>query len=278
MPDRSPIRSLAPILVLGLSVLACGDDPAEPIGEPPELPPLASMQVEASLFDDVHTVQGSTAPFQESHFLTATVAVTLARAVTIVVMAVPVATFAAAASNTPVFENDAFHWRYSVQANGQTFEADLSGRGEGTESIWEMRITSSATSPPLDDFLWYSGRAALSGQAGEWHVFSAQQPSPGTEVLDIDWAHPSEDHWILTFTNVNPNAAETGDRLEYEVDGDVRVVRHLDSSAGAVTEISWNSATRAGYIQAPGYNGGERGCWDDAFANVACSFATAGGS
>jgi len=278
MSGRSQLRSLAPALVLGLSILACGDDPAEPAGDPPELPPLASMQVEASMFDDVQASQTSPASFQESHFLTAAVAVTLARAATIVVMAVPVATFAAAAANTPVFENDAFHWRYSVQENGQTFEADLSGRGEGTESIWEMRISSSATSPPLDGFLWYSGRAGLSGQAGEWHVFSAQQPSSGTEILDIDWAHPSENHWILTFTNVNPNAADTGDQLEYEVDENVRTVRHFDSSASAETEISWNSATRAGYIQAPVYNGGERGCWDDAFANVACSVATVGGS
>jgi hypothetical protein len=229
------------------------------------------MQVETAMFEDAESSAAPAAAAVGSNFLTAAVSVTVARAATIVVMAIPVATFAAAASNTPVFEDGAFHWRYSVQESGQTFEADLSGRGEGTQSIWEMRITTSATTPPFDDFLWYSGRAALSHQDGEWHVFDAQQPSSGIEILDIDWAHPTEDVWVLTFTNVKPAAATVGDRLEYEVDGDFRAVRYFDSSEGEEIEVEWNATTRDGSIVAPNYNGGERACWDANFENVPCS-------
>jgi hypothetical protein len=271
MSRRHPPRSLRAALLVGISLGACGDDPAEPAGDPPHLPPLSSMQVETAMFEDT---EGSTAPAAAAvgaNFLTAAVSVTVARSATIVVMAIPVATFAAAASNTPVFEDGAFHWRYAVQESGQTFEADLSGQGQGTQSIWEMRITSSATTPPLDDFLWYAGRAALSGEDGEWHVYDAQQPSSRTEMLDIDWAHPTEDAWTLTFTNVNPVAATVGDRLEYEVDGDLRAVRYFDSSENEEIEVEWNAATRTGSIVAPNYNNGMRACWDADFENVPCS-------
>jgi hypothetical protein len=229
------------------------------------------MQVETAMFEDAQASGASAAASAVgSNFLTAAVSVTVARAATIVVMAIPVATFAAAASNTPVFEDGAFHWRYSTQVAGQAFEADLSGRGEGTESIWEMRITAPAAIPPLDGFLWYSGRAALSRENGEWHVFDAQQPSSGTEILDIDWANPAEDAWALTFTNVNPAAATVGDRLAYEVDGDLRAVRYFDASEAAEIEVEWNAATQDGSIVAPNYNGGERACWDTDFEDVSC--------
>jgi len=270
MSGHYPPRSLASVLFLGLALVACGDDPAEPTGDPPALPPLASMQVETNMFNDAQTAAAPTAAAVGSNFLTAAVSVTVARAATIVVMAIPVATFGAAASNTPVFEDGAFHWRYSVQESGQTFQADLAGHGEGTQSLWEMRITALAANPPLDDFLWYSGRASLSREDGEWHVFSAQQPSSGTEILDIDWAHPSEDVWDLTFTNVNPAATTVGDRLEYEVDGDLRAVRYFDSSEGGEIEVEWNGVGRDGSIVAPNYNGGVRACWDGGFANVPC--------
>lgn len=268
MTRRRRTTTLA--LLALIPVLGCGDSPSEPPGEPPALPSVESMQADVSLFDQANPAAAPAAAQVGLHFLTAAVAVTVARAATIVVMAIPVATFAAAASNDPVFEDGAFHWRYTVLQDGHSFEADLSGRGEGTESVWEMRISASATDPPLDDFLWYSGRANLGGDAGEWHVFDAQDPSSGTEVLDIHWTHPSADHWTLTFTNVNPAVPETGDQLGYEVDGDTRAVRFLDASEAAETEIQWNAVSKDGYIESPGYNGGVRACWDSELQDTTC--------
>lgn len=265
---RPPVAAVA--LLALIPVLGCGDDPAGSPGEPPPLPPAGSMRADMSLFDQA---TDQTAPRRIPvglHFLTAAAVVTVARVATVAVMAVPVATFAAASSNDPVFEDGAFHWRYAVQQGGQSFLADLSGRGDGTESVWEMRISATATDPPLEDFLWYSGRASLTGEAGEWHVFDALDPMSGTEVLAIQWTHPDGDRWTLDFTNVEPGGAHLGDRLGYAVDGDVRTVRFLDASEDAETEIRWSAATGAGYIESPGYNGGVRSCWDATLQDSAC--------
>jgi hypothetical protein len=260
------------VVALALLTAACGsDNPAEP-GSAPALPPLGSMQADVSLFDagGAAVSESAAAATAESNFLTAALAVSVAKAATVLVMAVPVATFAAAASNTPVFEDNAFHWRYSVSQNGQTFMADLSGIGEGTESVWEMHVSATGATPPLSNYLWYTGRAQLDGTSGVWHIFDASQAS-STEVLQIDWTHPAATDWTLTFTDVNPPSLTHNDQLDYESHGDQRVASYFDASAGATTEILWNASTHEGSIQAPGYNGGLKSCWDASLANVTCA-------
>lgn len=263
-------------LIAFLAAAACESSPSEPgPDEAPDLPPLASMQADVSIFNAANQAAAIDASASSSvgiHFVTAAATVTLARAATVIAMTLPVAVFAAAASNTPVYDSgdDAFHWRYMVAAGGITFEADLSGYAMGVQSIWAMRVSRTGSSP-LDDFLWYDGRANLDGTGGEWHVYDASAPSSGTEILEIDWTHPNETSWSLTFTNVNPSAEQVGDQLVYEVDGELKTVRYLDASALAQIEIQWSTATGAGYIEAPNYNNGARACWDTNFDNAACS-------
>lgn len=269
MSGSRPARTLAAAAVL--SVAACSDSsgPADP-GTPPERPAVASMQADLSLFATQSAVVGEQATAPGTHFVAGAIAVTVARFWTGVVMAVPVATWAAAASDTPEFRDGAWHWEYSATENGRTFAADLAGVVEGSESLWEMRVSASATNPPLDNYLWYTGRAALAGSQGEWHIFDAALPATRTEVLAIDWTHPSTTLWTLTFTNVRSGSAEFGDELYFESNGDQRTVRFTDSSAQTTSTVAWSHSTGAGWVQAPGYNGGVRSCWDSALQNVIC--------
>jgi len=229
------------------------------------------MEADLSFFDGAQesSSDGPTA-VPGPHFLTSAVAVTVARAATSLVMAVPVATFAAAVTTEPVFQNSAFHWVYSIQHEGASFQADLSGRLAGGDGVWEMRITTTGTAPALTDFRWYTGRSAGNGSEGEWHVFDATQPSSAIEVLQIDWAHPTPTSWNLVFTNVNPSGGQTDDRLEYEVAGDLRIVRYIDASASTTAIIQWDASTGEGFVESPGYNGGQRGCWNALFEDTPC--------
>jgi hypothetical protein len=278
MAPALPARAIPiGVVVAALAVLtACSDSsgPDDP-GSPPTQPSVLSMSADLSLFEtqagaggiagggDIEAVAGT-------HFVAGALGVTVARFWTGVVMAIPVATWAAAASDTPEFSDGAWHWVYSVTENGQTFSADLAGSVEGSESVWEMRISSTAHSPPLSSYLWYTGRAALTGSQGEWHIFDAAQPSTRNEVLSIDWTHPSANSWTLTFTNVQSGTAEFGDELYYEATGDLRLVRYTDASASTTAEVGWSHATAAGYVHAPNYNSGAKSCWDATLANANC--------
>jgi len=269
--ELSP-KPVALVLLAALATAGCGDDPATPDG-PPVLPPVDSLQADLSLFEGAAAADAEAAASSAvgSHFLSAVVAVGIARIATVAVMALPVATFAAATSVEPVLEDDAYHWRYSVEQDGSSLVADLAGYGDGAESVWERRITTNATSPPLDEFLWYEGRALLTGQGGEWHIYDATQPSSSAEVLAIDWAHPAADTWTLSFTNVDAESEAVGDVLEYEVDGTLRIMRFLDASQQVESVVEWNVETGTGSIEAPGYNGGVKSCWDAAQDNTPCS-------
>ena len=228
------------------------------------------MRADVSLFNQTASSTSAAATVGGTNFQAAAFSVTVANAVTTLVMAVPVATFAAAASQTPVFEDDAFHWRYSAVVNGQSFEADLSGRGSGTNSLWEMRISATGANPPLNDFLYYSGTAALSGEEGTWHVFDAGQPTANRELLRIDWTHTSATSWRVEFNNVTPGTPDNGDRLTYDVSGDARSVSFLDASAATTTVVDWNAATYTGSIRAPSFNNGVKACWGAQLQNVPC--------
>lgn len=262
------MRGVLSVAATALVLSGCSDSSA-PEGEAPTLPPLASMQADMSIFTAQVDIVGE-ADVAGSNFIAAALAVTVARVWTGLVMAVPVATWGAAASATPTFHDGAFQWEVSATENGQTYAADLSGRGEGTESVWEMRVSSTSHNPPLDNYLWYTGRAALSGANGEWHIFDAAHPTTRNELLSIDWTHASSTTWTLDFTNVVSGTAEFGDALRYESTGDARLVRFTDASASTTTEVGWSSASGAGYVQGPGFNGGVRACWDAAFQNVTC--------
>jgi hypothetical protein len=263
-------RSLI-LSALPAAIAACSSSTESNSGEAPILPSANSMRADLSLFDQTGASASGAAAIGGTHFAAAAFSVTVANAVTALVMAVPVATFAAAASQEPVLEGDAYHWRYSTVVHGQSFAADLSGRGSGANSLWEMRISASGANPPLNDFLYYSGAAALSGESGTWTIFDAGQPSANRQLLRIDWTHANATSWRVAFINVAAGTPENGDRLTYEVSGDARSVTFLDASAAATTVVEWHAATHTGSIHTPGYNGGAKACWNTLLQNVTCN-------
>lgn len=264
---KNVFRSLTPVATVFL--VACSNS-TESDSTAPSLPFSNSMRADLSLFDQPGATSAAAATVGGVNFVAAAFSVGVANAVTTLVMAVPVATFAAAASQTPVVEGDAYHWRYSTVVNGQSFAADLSGQGSGTNSLWEMRISASATNPPLNNFLYYSGSAALSGESGTWHVYDALQPTANRELLRIDWTHTSATSWRVAFINVTSGSPDNGDRLTYDVNGNARSVTFLDASAATTSVIEWNASTQAGSIRTPSFNGGVKACWDGQRQNVAC--------
>src|SRR5688572_2842065 len=169
------LRSMT--LALTVPLWACNNSSESNPGDAPPLPSANSMRADFSLFEQTVVSNTAAATIGGANFLAAAFSVSVANAVTTLVMAVPVATFAAAASQDPVFEHGAFRWRYSTVVNGQCFAANLSGQGSGWNSLWEMRISASDANPPLNDFVYCSGSAALNGESGTWHVFEAAEQS-----------------------------------------------------------------------------------------------------
>ncbi len=265
-------RTLALALLAALA--ACTSDPTSPSdpGPPPELPPLTSMSGDFSIFGTPggqHAELSSGASLTSQNFGNAAIRVLAAQVATVVVLAVPVATFAAAANSTPTFEDDhRWHWRFMTVQGGYTYTAHLTGVVQGGSVVWDMRITSPTHAPPLDEFVWYDGQGQLDHTSGTWTFYDPATPASSTPVLGIDWTHVSatEHGWEATALA----GVASGDIFTASVDGDDRMITYLDASEQDFMEIYWNAADGSGYLIAPHYNGGVKACWDSNQQDVAC--------
>ena len=271
---RSIISRVLTVATLA-ALLACSDDSTAPIdpGSPPDLPPLTSMTGDFSIFGSPGALQGEAAPVASLtalNFTNAALRVVAAQVVTVVGLAVPVATFSAAANNTPTFEDDdRWHWRFTAVNGGQTYTAHLSGAVQGSDVVWDMRITSPTHAPPLDEFVWYGGQGRLDRTSGAWTFYDPATPSASTALLRIDWTHVSqtEHGWEATALGGTAN----GDVFTASVDGDDHLVTYSDASQQTLVEIYWSAADGSGYLIAPLYNGGFMACWDTNQQDVTCS-------
>ncbi len=265
-------RGLALALLAALA--ACTADstsPSDP-GPPPDLPPLTSMSGDFSIFGTPGAQQAelsSEAGLSSLNFANAAIRVLAAQVATVVVLAVPVATFAATANSTPTLEDDGrWHWRFTTVRDGHTYTTHLTGVIQGGTVFWDMRITSPTHAPSLDEFVWYDGQGLLDRTSGMWTFYDPSTPASSTAVLRIDWTHVSatEHGWEATALA----GGASGDVFTADVDGDDRMITYLDASEQEFMEIYWNAVDGSGYLIAPHYNGGVKACWDTNHQDVAC--------
>lgn len=262
------------VLALLAAFAGCTEDSTSPIdpGPPPELPPLTSMSGDFSLFGASGAQQAELAhgaSMSSQNFANAAIRVLAAQVATVVVLAVPVATFAAAVNSTPTFEDDnRWHWRFTTVQGGHTYTAHLTGAVDGSLVDWDMRITSPTHNPPLDEFVWYGGQGQRDRTSGTWTFYDPATPTSSNAVLRIDWTHVSAtDHgWEATALA----GVASGDVFTASVDGSDHMITYLDASKQEFMEIYWNAADGSGYLIAPHYNGGVKACWDSAQQDVVC--------
>jgi len=261
-----------------LWLIACEKNPTDSKSEKPDLPPQSSLVVDLNVFNNAAGLS-NTGPDHSNaglNFIAARLTVGAINLAVFAHMSVPVLTFAAALSQEPALKDDGkWHWIYSVSNEaGQKFQADLAGwiDESARASRWEMRITTSGLGAPLNNFLWYTGQAALNNDSGQWDIYDPDQQDNAVKVVHIDWDRPSATKATLKFTVVKPLVPENGDMLTYKAENSSRSVKYFDQSANpaAAGQIFWDEVTHAGYLIAPNYNNGQKSCWDSQLNDATC--------
>jgi hypothetical protein len=259
-----------------LWLVACDKNPTDSKSQKPDLPPQSSMSVDLQVFNEASSANiDANQTAVGLNFVAARLTVGAINLAVLAHMSVPVATFAAALSQEPVLQDDGkWHWVYSVSSNaGQQFQANLTGWIDESARVsrWEMRLTTNGLgAPPLTNFLWYTGEAALNNGSGQWDIYDYTQPSNSVKVVHIDWDYSSTTNATLKFTVVKPQVPENGDILTYKVENSNRSVTYFDQSASSTLQIFWNATTNAGYLIAPNYNNGQKACWDEQLNDTTC--------
>ncbi len=269
-------KTLAVLLVGQLAWFACTENPAEPQTQgQPELPPAQALSIEMDYFiaNSWKAAQAGDAVLAKDNFTEAVNRVLQFNLLVIAQATIPMATFAAILTQQPTLGEDGkYHWVYTMDLNGTSLKADLSGVRDSTngEAIWEMRITYGGMEYNLEDFLWYSGRSGPNNKTGYWTIYDPSRPDSTHERVLVQWQVDSDTTSMITFSVLT--AGETqNDQVTFYRDGAGRKMLLYDSSADATTEIGWNVETGEGYIQAADYNEGAKACWDASKNDVACS-------
>ncbi|MBC8181893.1 hypothetical protein H8E88_12305 [candidate division KSB1 bacterium] len=254
-------------LVLLISFTACEKNPTDPDeDQAPPLPPIESMQAEVAFFSNPPGQSLEKTNLSKNNFFAAGGRVIIINAVVLTASIVPTAIFLAALSQPPELQADGkFHWIYSVQQGGHTYSADLAGSIDvpNSEVIWEMYITCTSYSPPLDNFLWYEGRAKIGNKEGWWIFHHDQYHDSLVDVLKIDWQVPDSTHQNLKISNVYTTHNDFGDNLEYQIENESGFLIYYDASESQTNTIHWDGDTGTGYIQWFDYKDGVKSCWDE---------------
>jgi len=257
---------IVPLILSHLLLVTCDKNSTNTEDTPPVMPPQESMMVDLSAFSagGNQSLTKTADPQTQVHFATAAFTLGLVNLAVAVHLAVPVYIFSRALLEKPELQSDGkFHWTYATVYQLFNYEADLAGWVDvpNAEVNWEMYVTQERKE--LDHFMWYNGHCNTEATTGDWTFFDASQPDLQIPVIQIDWLITGETERILNIENVFEGNAAEGDQLIYQIDGDTTRVQYLDVSEGTTAKIVWHTETVAGYIQAPNYNAGIPGHWDE---------------
>ena len=108
---------------------------------------------------------------------------------------------------------------------------------------------------------------------GFW-VFTDFRREGDPDVLRVDWTAASESDARLDLENIDAANPDFGDELGYLTEGSGRSMEFFDASNDMTWDIRWNQADGSGSLMVPGYNGGQRSCWDENQEDTSCAAAS----
>lgn len=273
---RKSMQKWASIALMGMIfMVSCEDNPSSFSDEPPTIPPIGSMEVDLSAFEDGGSQQEAASQvFAEdstSNFKQAAFRALIMKVVVEINLAIPRALLEAAAnSDAELNDDEEWAWSYSKTTGEETYEVRLVASREGDDQVnWKLFVTNSELR--LENRLFFEGITNNDGSEGSWTYYDLQNTQPEGAVSGVEWQVNGEDDVQLKLEVLSDRNENLGDYIEYAFDGTVKHAVYFNAGEEATTEIQWNVETHEGYLIAPGYNQGEKACWNSELVNTACS-------
>ena len=250
-------KHTALFLALTIMFLSCSEQEIDP-GTAPDMPESSTMEMDFSNFQE-----NSGGRLAEAYnWGTAVTAVGIWNTVLTVTLALPVASFKAAASKTPTFDHDRNVWVWSFDHNvlGRTYSFELLGKKVDGSIEWQMYASEENG---FQNALWYTGTSALDGSEGQW-ILNKNGNNP-SEFLQIDWSKESDEIAGIKYTNIEDPA---NPYIEYGKSDNADFNRYYNVvGSDNSLRIEWNKENGNGRLKI-----GDESyqCWDTAFQDIEC--------
>ena len=259
-------------LVVAFSVIlpSCEDEP-----EAMELPPMDAMVIDFSDFgtpaDTASTAKSADSATYQNWFYSFT-NVTFWSAFTSVTLAVPVAAYAVALEQTPVYMGDnTWEWQFTYTHGGGSFTAKLVGNRLNNEEF-NMRMYITKSGPRgYSSFMWFEGTVRYDHTHATWTLY--ESPNNPVELLTVEWNKNYETGASdITYEVVKETSEYEGDFIEFAVMPEANYDAHYTiTGQGSVVAIEWDSTTHAGRVMSMDWFQDELWhCWNEQLEDTDC--------
>lgn len=234
----------------------------------PVLPSEESMEIDFSEIEDKQS--GNSIASTESHFAAAAKAAKAIESILDLNVTIPRALVKLAKRHSPDYISDGeWEWNYSAEVDGDDLGVRVTAKTNlNNEVTWRFFVTNPKVIPPLEDALFFEGRFDFTGTSGKWMYYSLTAEDH-EQVSLITW-EKKENLESVDLEVTSDRNDNMGDIIEFDYDGIVKKAIYRDVSSGETAIISYNTKTKTGFIVAPGYNNGNRACWDENLKNISC--------
>ncbi len=239
---------LAVLLISGTGLRSCNNQ------EAPELPPVSSLLMDFSDFEDNSQTTKSTDP-SYVNWPHAAANVVVWNIITSITMAIPVTAYAAALDQEATYLGDnTWQWAYDFTFGNTTYSAKLVGaRISNAEFTMEMYI-SAAGALGFTDVLWFEGTIRYDHTHASWTLYeNPYDPSP---LLSAEWNMDYEtDAFDMTYTNIRPGNVENGSSIRYDYDPADTIYNssYVIATSSNTVNIEWHRTDKDGRVSDPAF-------------------------
>lgn len=214
----------------------------------PDLPETSRLQFDFSFFAVAHQLDKA-APGYE-HFVNAYLRAAVLEETAHLVMAGPMAAFAAASSIDPIaHENGSWVWLYTWRQGADQTGIILRGRPEDDLVHWEMSLLARRSPTGAQ---WLTGTTNVDGSRGSW-VFHDLERADNPVSGEINWGPRYRE-----FVSLEPH--NQGNTLRFDDDDPDYSITFTPGDGGSESFIRWNESG-SGSLRVPDYNEGREASW-----------------
>lgn len=238
----------------------------EPVDERPELPPVESMMMDFSDFDEAPPgTKGTLNTYQNFWYSWFTVGIVNVYAGLVSVL--PVTAYTYALQQTPVYVGDyTWEWAFDFTLDFD-YTATLTGARINNEEF-SMEMVIALAAAPAAGVKWFDGTVRYDHTHATWIMYEEGT----TPVLEIEWNKNFEtEKTDLTYTFTKPGHLQNGSSAmaKYNPDEFFDAAYNISLAEGE-TNIEWNTSTIEGRVKAPVHFGDDAWhCWDSKANNLA---------
>jgi len=250
------------ILLIVFAMAGCSDNSTTGADQPdpPAVPVATPAEINGAIFDNNNLSGAEYALFNEAATFAETASAQISGGT-----ALGQTYLEFTRSNDAVYQDGTWSWNFTSNESGVDVSVRTTAEQLQGGFQWNVYISGSFNNEVVSEFQFLSGFISENGDTGNWQYFTpngSDQP-----ILEYQWEtiDETQSSFSSIFSDLN---GEELQRIDYVRNGADNSLEYSGFGAINAVTVYWNSENGTGYIDREGE---DRRCWDESFAEAACS-------